>query len=237
MNILLFLPGYFLILMHRMNPIQVLFQAVIMLAIQMILAAPFLSCNASAYLSRAFDFHRRFVYKWSVNWQFIPESLFLLPSFSRCLLILHCSLLLLFLWRHNQIPLRQYIQATKLVRNIKQVFSIKPCYANFQPAQRQTVSFEWILTVFFGSNMIGIFCSRSLHYQFYLWYFYSLPFLLFQAAQFIPHPACQFAFSCVLWLAIESCWQLYPPTASSSFILFALHSLIVIRLLLLPKNK
>ena len=33
----------------------------------------------------------------------------------------------------------------------------------------------WIL---FTANFIGITFSRSLHYQFYVWYFHSLPFLL-----------------------------------------------------------
>jgi alpha-1,3-mannosyltransferase len=34
------------------------------------------------------------------------------------------------------------------------------------------------LIVLFTSNLVGIVCSRSLHYQFYVWYFHTLHFLL-----------------------------------------------------------
>jgi hypothetical protein len=52
-----------------------------------------------SYIERAFDFRRVFIYKWSVNWQFLPESLFLDTRFGGSLLVLHISVLVLFLAR------------------------------------------------------------------------------------------------------------------------------------------
>lgn len=40
---------------------------------QLALAVPFLEYR-SEYLARAFEFGRQFQYKWSVNWQFVPEQ-------------------------------------------------------------------------------------------------------------------------------------------------------------------
>jgi len=43
-----------------------------------------------------------------------------------------------------------------------------------------------VLLMLFTSNFIGMMFSRSLHYQFYVWYFHTLPWLLWQTAAPVP---------------------------------------------------
>lgn len=65
-------------------------------------------------------------------------------------------------------------------------------------------------------NFIGVMCARSLHYQFYSWYFHSLPYLLWSNN-----------FSVIvrfLILAlIEMCWNTYPSTDLTSGLLHVCH--------------
>jgi hypothetical protein len=46
------------------------------------------------------------------------------------------------------------------------------CFWHFSPLHTD------IVVVLFSCNFVGIFFSRSLHYQFYVWYYHTLPFLL-----------------------------------------------------------
>ena len=43
-----------------------------------------------------------------------------------------------------------------------------------------------MLLMLFTSNLVGMAFARSLHYQFYVWYFYSLPFLLWTTPLPVP---------------------------------------------------
>ena len=63
------------------------------LGLQLALGAPFLVHHPFSYLERAFEFSRVFMYKWSVNWQFLPETLFLSKQFAVLLLIIQLRLL------------------------------------------------------------------------------------------------------------------------------------------------
>lgn len=69
---------------------------------------------------------------------------------------------------------------------------------------------------FFVANLIGITCARSLHYQFYSWYFHSLVYLVFCTGYSKP-------FSFLLLGLIEFCWNTYPSTNASSLILHFCH--------------
>lgn len=68
----------------------------------------------------------------------------------------------------------------------------------------------------FLSNFIGIICARSLHYQFYVWYFHSLPYL----AWFTEFDV---KFKFLLLGFIELAWNTYPSTDFSSGVLHVCH--------------
>lgn len=69
-------------------------------------------------------------------------------------------------------------------------------------------------------NFIGIACSRSLHYQFYIWYFHSLPHLVW-VTNF------HTSFKILLLFLIEYCWNQYPSTNYSSLLLHACHTFLL----------
>ncbi|CAI5508108.1 unnamed protein product [Closterium sp. Naga37s-1] len=76
-------------------------------------------------------------------------------------------------------------------------------------------------------NFIGIFCARSLHYQFYSWYYFSIPYLLWVSP--LPTPL-----RLLLWLTIELCWNIYPSTPASSLSLLLTHLSLLLALWMAP---
>ncbi|TYJ22732.1 hypothetical protein E1A91_A08G144900v1 [Gossypium mustelinum] len=72
----------------------------------------------------------------------------------------------------------------------------------------------------FVGNFIGIIFARSLHYQFYSWYFYSLPHLLW----ITPFPTLH---RVLIFVGIELCWIVFPSNLYSSLLLLCLHLLIL----------
>ncbi|XP_022036539.1 dol-P-Man:Man(5)GlcNAc(2)-PP-Dol alpha-1,3-mannosyltransferase [Helianthus annuus] len=58
---------------------------------------------------------------------------------------------------------------------------------------------EHIFTTMFTGNFVCIVCARSLHYRFYSWYFYSLPYLLWRT----PFPT---VVRLLLFEGVEFCW-------------------------------
>ncbi|XP_062549907.1 lethal(2)neighbour of tid protein 2-like [Armigeres subalbatus] len=73
----------------------------------------------------------------------------------------------------------------------------------------------------FLANFIGIVCARSLHYQFYVWYFHSLPYL----AWFTEYTT---SLKFLLLLVLEFSWNTYPSTAVSSLLLHTCHIILLV---------
>uniref|UniRef100_A0A0N5A9G5 dolichyl-P-Man:Man5GlcNAc2-PP-dolichol alpha-1,3-mannosyltransferase n=1 Tax=Syphacia muris TaxID=451379 RepID=A0A0N5A9G5_9BILA len=195
MNVLLYAPAVFFIFLLS-NRIKGTIKLLTLCGIiQVLLALPFLITDPFAYVARSFDLGRVFLFKWTVNWRFLPETVFLSRTFHICLLILHIFLLLTFAlscWFRRQGGLLLLLH---------------------------------ILYVVFTSNLLGIAVARSLHYQFYSWYFHSLPYLLFSTLNFEKFD--NKSESSVILIAIEICWNTYPSTIASSLCLQLLHIVMI----------
>ena len=180
---------------------------IIMVQLQVVLAFPFLSTNAMGYISRAFEFSRQFLYKWTVNWRFVPEEKFLSKEFSLGLAAVHFALLIAFTATRWTQPSR--LSIPELVRR---VFKPLPDLLEQQMSIRVTPSF--VSTTILSSIVIGMLCARSLHYQFYSYIAWSGPLLLWKSNF---HPILIYT----IWAAQEWAWNVYPSTNISSLVVVA----------------
>jgi alpha-1,3-mannosyltransferase len=99
MNILLYLPGFLLVINWHFNYLATLATVFFIVAFQLAIAVPFLQTNPSGYFKMAFDFSRVFDKKESAYWQFVPDDVFVSKNFHNALLVAHVAFLLVFLWR------------------------------------------------------------------------------------------------------------------------------------------
>jgi alpha-1,3-mannosyltransferase len=176
-------------------------------------------------VSSAFDLSRAFLYRWTVNWRFISEDVFLSAAFARTLLFLHLSLLALLAVRLCA-PHGGLVAVTaRAVRRPR------------APTALAALPGRTIVTSLCVANLIGITCARSLHYQFYAWYAPQTVYLAWQTR--FPTVLRCVGFVCRLQLAgnlrgrllilatIEYAWNVYPSTSASSGTLLVAHGLLI----------
>ncbi|RCK57378.1 Dol-P-Man:Man(5)GlcNAc(2)-PP-Dol alpha-1,3-mannosyltransferase [Candida viswanathii] len=170
-----------------------------------------------SYINQAFNFKRKFLYEWTVNWRFVPEATFLSDKFSNILLVLHVSVLLVFVFTRFLSP---RITGKSIGQLIKDAF--RPS-ATISPANKLTDEVagpQLVFVIMAITNVIGVLFSRSLHYQFLSWYAWCLPGLLFVAGfpVWLGVP---------VWLVHEWCWNVFPSTEASSGVLVGLLTVVV----------
>ncbi|CAD6893711.1 unnamed protein product [Tilletia controversa] len=225
MNILLFLPALATTLFRALGLPRSLPLALLFLAVQLTLALPFITPSPTTrahYLTQSFDLSRVFLFKWTVNWRFVPESVFLSGGFARGLLGGHVGMLGLFgLFRWTGIG-RMGLGWVRLNWS-GPVGAVAPAAAQYKSAVNRAKlertfapTADYILSSLFTANLIGIICSRSLHYQFYSWYAHQIPFLLWRAHLPI-------LLKILLPITIELAWNTFPSTTLSSLVLLASH--------------
>lgn len=89
MNILLFAPALLTAYICNLGMFKTIIHLFICALIQLILGFPFLLSSPLSYIKGAFNFGRIFEFKWTVNWRFLSEDVFIHPYFHILLLVLH----------------------------------------------------------------------------------------------------------------------------------------------------
>ncbi|XP_038819512.1 dol-P-Man:Man(5)GlcNAc(2)-PP-Dol alpha-1,3-mannosyltransferase isoform X1 [Salvelinus namaycush] len=212
MNVLLFAPGLLFLLLSEFGLMRTIPKLSLCAAIQLLLGLPFLMENPIGYMTRSFDLGRQFMFTWTVNWRFLPEWLFLSRYFHLVLLATHLLALLLFALRRWKRPEESIMELLK------------------EPGKRvllaQKLTSDQMVLILFTSNFIGMCFSRSLHYQFYVWYFHTLPFLLWSGGvKKLAH-----LLRVLILGLVELSWNTYPSTIYSSAALHLCHLIMLLSL-------
>lgn len=203
MSLLLAMPAVVVLLYMMQGPWGAVSSLFVMVQYQVLVAWPFLLKYPKEYLGRAFEFNRVFMFKWTVNWRFVGEETFLSKEFSTALLVMHASLLALFVTT-------RWIRPTRM-----SLWQIATSFFGHAPSKQQQEAMarrltpDFVLCTIMSANAIGILCARSLHYQFYAWLAWGTPYMLWRSGW---GPLVIFP----VWLAQEISWNVYPSTFASS---------------------
>jgi alpha-1,3-mannosyltransferase len=205
MNVLLFAPGLLVLLLLRHGLLRTVLHLTICAAVQLVLGLPFLLDNPSGYVGRSFELGRQFLFKWTVNWRFLPEEMFHNRYFHVGLLTLHLVVLIIFCWR----------RWTRKFGGLMKLLS----FSSDDSTVRQIDANDVVFTLF-SSNFVGMCFSRSLHYQFYVWYFHTLPYVLWCTRLPV-------ILRLLILGVIELAWNTYPSTVLSSASLHVCHLVVL----------
>ncbi|KAH9581977.1 Glycosyltransferase [Trypanosoma melophagium] len=209
MNIFLFAPGLLVVLCKALPWSGVISCLMVCAIWQIIAGLPFLLYDPQAYLGKSFEIGRVFTYRWSVNFKCVPEELFVSPEFSKILLIL-TLLSWIIVWRRrwsHRLFRRARVATLRYVDGKSQ-----PMEDNVRDSHDEV--YQNIALTLMESNLIGVIFARSLHYQFLVWFFHSMPMVL--SATRLPFPL-----QIASVVAVQYAFEAYPSTTSSSLVLLS----------------
>lgn len=207
MTLLLSLPAVGIVLFLGSGSfVTTLLLVATMILVQVLIGVPFLAHYPTEYLSRAFELSRSFFFKWTVNWRFVGEEVFLSKGFALTLLSLHVGVLGIFVTTRWIKPARKSL--------VQLIFPLllagrPPLTGPEHRAAARDVTPRYILTTILSANVVGLLFARTLHYQFYAYVAWSTPFLLWRAGL---HPVLVY----LLWAMQEWAWNVFPSTPVSS---------------------
>lgn len=229
MNALLYLPAFIIVCYFVLgeNMIKLLLVLLIIPVVQIMMGWKFLlptfndemaSSIRWNYINNAFNFKRKFLYEWTVNWKFINEETFNSDAFSTTLIFLHCFVLLVFIFTRY---LNFKVTGKSFSQLVLDAFKPRSTISSLNLFIDPKVGPRIVLLVLTSTNVVGVLFSRSLHYQFLSWYCWQLPFLLYMTNW-------HFIICFIVWTIHETCWNIFPSTAISSLTLITILSVVVL---------
>lgn len=233
MNVLLFAPGMLYVMLRTLPLVKVLGCLCICAAWQLVMGLPFLVYDYEAYLTKGFELGRVFTQRWSVNYQFLDNEIFVDPHFGMGLLAATVAAWVL-LWR-TRWSKRTYLTSAEVevlrpvLRDVPHCIHLETSDDDAEDGnddaediydaaldaaeavEERTAYVATVLT-FFESNLIGVAFARSLHYQFYTWFFLTVPFVLYYTSY-------SRMVRLVTFALIRQAFEVYPPTENTSLLL------------------
>ncbi len=229
MNVLLFAPGLLLLLLQKnQSLLGTIRHLSICASLQLLLGWPFLTTYPISYIKKAFEFDRVFFFKWTVNWKFLPEEIFISKPWALMLLACHLGVLGLLAkkWWRSSVSQLGDDNARKLMR-----------WTKCDNDDDIRLSPEYVIYTMFVSNYVGIVFARTLHYQFYCWYFYSLPMLLWltsfdssSSTDKLSKVVLPLSANSIVVVCVEFAFNVFPATELSSAVLQLSHAYLLMKI-------
>lgn len=233
MNNLLFAPGLAVLLMHYTGWRHSLGYIAACAAVQVGLGAPFLLQFPREYVMGAFNLGRQFEQQWSVNFVFLPEAVFsskllavgLLAATVACLGFMRFTVCALARKPPSKADRARRADVLFPGRHPTSPFT-GPCIVGNTgvpiPAETAARVIEHhILLVLASSNIVGVVLARSIHFQFFVWYWHAV--LLHAVSSRVTG-----IFWPVWGYFFMRFWEFHPPTELSSGIVFICHALLLL---------
>lgn len=225
MNALLYFPGFIIIAYFLCGENLLKFGTVLLVIpiVQVLMGwkflLPFFNDEEASYIrwnyiNQAFNFNRKFLYEWTVNWRFISEEFFLSDFFSNGLLIANASVLIFFIFTRFISPRTTGKPVSRLIKDAM-VGPFSSTINKNNSLIDPKCGPKLVMLILGSTNIIGILFARSLHYQFLSWYCWQLPFMLYMTGWSL--------LVCIpLWVVHEWCWNVFPSTPMSSGLLVSI---------------